>query len=293
MTGLFVASRSIQKICKHRVINPQPDDCRIVPLLNHIPTTYPTKTGESIYINTSALDMFVKDVLPKIQVAFVLVTGDSDKTIPFDFEDATSTILNCPYLLHWYAQNCVKTDNPKLHQLPIGIDVHTMEQSDHWWGARQSVEEQETDLILLQTTPRTPKLKCYSNMHFFTTGRYGYDRIDAIRNVPNELVYYEPTQVLRIESWKHMIQYKFVLSPHSNGLDCHRTWEALLLGCIPIVKTSPLDSMYDGLPVLIVQDWSDVTYKLLASYNPPLKYEKKVLTLVHWNNLINGNLVSE
>jgi hypothetical protein len=283
MIGLFVASRSIQKLCRHRVINPTSDYIEL-------PSSYPTRHGDSIYINTRSLDEFVLHVLPKIQVPFVLVTGDSDKTVPTDFEEATATILNNPYLLHWYAQNCIKADDAKLHQLPIGIDIHTMENSDHWWGARQSVEEQETDIILLQTASRTAEIKCYSNMHFFTTGRYGYDRIDAIRNVPNELVYYEPTHVPRIESWKNMLQYKFVLSPHSNGLDCHRTWEALLLGCVPIVKTSPLDSMYDGLPVLIVQDWSDVTKELLETFIAP-KCDKKKLTLAHWNTLINGNLV--
>ena len=30
---------------------------------------------------------------------------------------------------------------------------------------------------------------------------------------------------------------KFVLSPPGNGLDCHRTWEALLMGAVPIVLT--------------------------------------------------------
>ena len=32
--------------------------------------------------------------------------------------------------------------------------------------------------------------------------------------------------------------YKFALSPEGNGIDCHRTWECLYLGVIPIVKKS-------------------------------------------------------
>jgi hypothetical protein len=56
----------------------------------------------------------------------------------------------------------------------------------------------------------------------------------------------------------------FVLSPRGNGLDCFRTWEALSLGTIPIVKRSgPFDEIYKGLPVLLVGRWEDVTLELL------------------------------
>ena len=58
--------------------------------------------------------------------------------------------------------------------------------------------------------------------------------------------------------------FAFVLSPHGNGLDCHRTWEAIALGCIPVVKTSPLDRLFSGLPVLIVNSWSDLNESLLS-----------------------------
>jgi hypothetical protein len=62
-----------------------------------------------------------------------------------------------------------------------------------------------------------------------------------------------------------MQQYKFVLSPVGNGVDTHRTWEALMAGSIPIVESSVRDSMYDGLPVLIVKSWSDLSMQLLQS----------------------------
>jgi hypothetical protein len=55
----------------------------------------------------------------------------------------------------------------------------------------------------------------------------------------------------------------FVLSPRGNGLDCYRTWEALLIGTIPICLRSTLDPLYDGLPVLLVASWDDVTQELL------------------------------
>ena len=104
------------------------------------------------------------------------------------------------------------------------------------------------------------------------------------------MIYYEPTRIERYESWKNQSEYAFIASPHGNGIDCHRTWEALCLGCIVIVKTSPLDDLYDGLPVLIVGEWSDICENLLLETIEKYKsmdfnYEK--LTLNYWMNKIN------
>jgi len=57
--------------------------------------------------------------------------------------------------------------------------------------------------------------------------------------------------------------YQFVLSPHGAGLDCHRTWEALLLGCIPIVKAAKLNDLFTDLPVIVVNDWREISPVLL------------------------------
>lgn len=51
----------------------------------------------------------------------------------------------------------------------------------------------------------------------------------------------------------------FVLSPPGNGADCHRTWESIYLGAIPVVKRGYLaESITNGSPILVVENWSDV-----------------------------------
>jgi len=51
----------------------------------------------------------------------------------------------------------------------------------------------------------------------------------------------------------------FVLSPRGNGLDCHRTWEVLMMRRVPILKREgQLEQLYENLPVLFVDDWSDI-----------------------------------
>ena len=145
------------------------------------------------------------------------------------------------------------------------------------WGKQQTILEQENDILTLLKMNQPKINKCYANYHLnMAFARYGYDRYDAQSQVPKDLVYYEPLKTTRIKSWTKMINYKYVISPLGNGLDCHRTWEAIILGCIPIVKTSVLDPLYIGLPVLIVKDWSDINQELLDTYIPDYKNINKI-----------------
>jgi hypothetical protein len=59
-------------------------------------------------------------------------------------------------------------------------------------------------------------------------------------------------------TWELQSQFQYVLSPHGAGLDCHRTWEALLLGCVPIIKKSSIDDLFTDLPVITVDDWDEI-----------------------------------
>jgi hypothetical protein len=58
--------------------------------------------------------------------------------------------------------------------------------------------------------------------------------------------------------------YKFVISPEGNGIDCHRHYEALLAGCIPIMEHNPLiEEKYKGCPVLYTTDYSEINEEYL------------------------------
>jgi len=274
----YVASYNLMYICNHHVEDPQSESIEI-------PITFPQSNGETIYIHTTAIPNFVIKYLPYIRYKFVLLSGDTDKGIPDDYINETKIILDNPLLIKWYAQNCVLITD-KLQQLPIGLDLHTLRYNTMWWGTSQSVADQIKDIKYLQDLNIEKKNKCYSNFHFQMDTKFGYDRKDAKNKIPSELVYYEPNKVPRMESWKKMIEYKYVISPFGNGLDCHRTWEAIILGCIPIIKTSGLDPMYEGLPVLIIKDWSDVTQELLDNYVPDNSNIKKIY-LQYWIDLFN------
>ena len=67
----------------------------------------------------------------------------------------------------------------------------------------------------------------------------------------------------RDDIWRNYLSYRFVLSPPGNGYECHRTYEALILGAIPIMKLHPnqamrpvIEKLYTDLPVIFVEDYT-------------------------------------
>lgn len=91
-----------------------------------------------------------------------------------------------------------------------------------------------------------------------------------------------------------MHKHYFVLCPVGNGLDSHRMWEALYLGCIPIVRRIPNYIQYeDKLPILFVDNWIDITKELLIDKRFEIEnklksksYKMEMLNFSYWESLI-------
>ena len=74
------------------------------------------------------------------------------------------------------------------------------------------------------------------------------------------------------------------------GLDCYRTWEALCLGCIPIICVKEFKTLFNDLPVLIVEDWSEINQELLENTIKDFRnrtFNKNKMTLNYWAKYIN------
>jgi hypothetical protein len=88
--------------------------------------------------------------------------------------------------------------------------------------------------------------------------------------------------------------YKFSVSPPGNGIDSHRTWESLMVGTIPICISTTIDSLYDGLPILIIKDYSEINDNFLNEKYEEIKnktYNFSKLYAGYWQKLI-GEIVS-
>ena len=268
----YVSSRGILKSCDVKSLNP----ISSVSTILEYDTTL-LKDGCTFYVCNYAIKNLITN-LNKISYKIILVSGDSDCTVPNeifnDYNDFIQFIEN-EKIIAWFSQNCV-LNHPKLHKIPIGLDYHTMSKKDTNWGKKISPYNQELLLNKIKNESKIfwkREIKCYANYHFSMNTKYGNDRKDAFNNINKELVFYEPHNIEREESWEKQSNYAFVISPHGNGLDCHRTWEALCLGCIPIIKKSNMSDIFEELPVLIVDNWSNIDYLLLK--NTILLFENK------------------
>eukprot|EP00808_Paulinella_micropora_P006720 g23003.t1 len=76
--------------------------------------------------------------------------------------------------------------------------------------------------------------------------------------------------------------HRFTICPAGNGLDTHRHWESLLLGGIPVVKSSSLDSLLDDLPVVILKKWSELTEARLHEEWKRLQKSDFLLDKLFW-----------
>ena len=75
--------------------------------------------------------------------------------------------------------------------------------------------------------------------------------------------------------------FKFIISPEGNGIDCHRHYEALLAGCIPIMEKNPLtEEKYKGCPILWTTDYSEITLEYLEE-----QYAKMIDTVYDFSCL--------
>lgn len=94
-------------------------------------------------------------------------------------------------------------------------------------------------------------------------------------------------QLQHSEYFDTLPNYKFVISPEGNGIDCHRHYEALIAGCIPIMEKNELtENKYKGCPILWTTDYSEITPQYLEEkYKEMLnkEYNFSCLFLSHYD----------
>lgn len=293
----FVCSRGLLKSCSFH--SPKPiSSCKTdVTYLYNMLQSNKMFNGMSIYICSDLLCFFVNIILPRLTHTFVLVSGDSDMCVPKEALtiEESLRLLKSNLLLKWFTQNSRVQDNSKIVQMPIGLDYHTILRNPNCsWRIKEegTLPGQQEDIlvnIINKSKPfydRNPKI--YVN---FTIENDRFNqRQKALNTISPELMYINTHFIPRTETWNNMSNYSFVLSPTGFGLDCHRTWEALCLGCIPIVCLKEFKKLFEDLPVLLVSDWNEVTKELLENTIEDFKnrtFNKEKITLKYWLKNIN------
>ena len=272
----YIWSRGLALLCDHNggfdYIRKQRGGGR-APLPYDLDDYSNIRDGDLVWVRVNSLPRFLEQVLPNINARFALITGDEDWAIPSELEGAGDLLAN-HNLICWFAQNFDGTDTSgKIFPIPIGLDFHTIANGRKWGHWRATPRQQEAELERLRA--RMPAngdrlVRAHADFHFnlgrdIRSASSRHAALSLLSGNPN--VEFQSRKLSRSQLWREKTRYAFVIGPRGHGLDCHRTWESLLLGNIPIVKRSSLDSLYDGLPVVIVSEWDEITARSLKEWH--------------------------
>jgi hypothetical protein len=212
-------------------------------------------SGDTIFVEYDRLEEFAQIYLPKLSAKIILITANygyhADLSLPGPF----AFLLQEEKIAAWFVQNIDRPPNEKLIPIPIGLA------SSYWPHGNYHL----IDAILPQALANLKR-----SIFIYLNFSLAPERISCINHFACMGVKMESPKPYAAYL-QDLSQSVFVISPPGGGIDCHRTWEALLLGCYPVVKSSSLDPLFQNLPVVIVQDWEEVSFEFLEQKYHELK----------------------
>ena len=193
-------------------------------------------------------------------------------------------------IYHWFCQNCDVDFKDYITPIPLGIDYHTLHRKQFWGEKKTHFIFQDIYLNFISRVRfndfHKRKFKLICDIHL-NSGNFNKERQIAYQkslNVKNS--FFINKAFSRNKYWRFMRNSQYIISPRGRGFDCHRTWEALVLGVIPIIKSSVNDVLFKELPVLIVNSYEEITNNLLIENTVLNDTNLRKITLQYWVDLI-------
>lgn len=238
----FISGYTYNKLCKWSVCPRYTQNFDINSLLE----------DDLVFLNLDYFENFVNYISEnKPKSKFILVTQNSDRDFTSKMFDSikgyTSRIL---------AINCTVSDD-MIIKIPLGFN----DQSTAVLDTKDFTFIDKSNLIYVNF-----KLHHHSDRPFCYDYFKQFDWVDIESNIIPLDSFYDKLNT-----------FKYCISPRGTGIDTHRTYESLLFGVIPIIKKSELDDLYSKFPVIVVDNWSDVTYDFLTN-----NYEENLSRYFQW-----------
>ncbi len=166
----------------------------------------------------------------------ILITHNADQGV-----DAALLALRPACVRHWYAQNAMVED-PAVTPIPIGLERPAAS------GGRSSPEAFRTAAARATGVTNLAYLS-----HSDWTNRW--ERMPVRWSLCwRDWVTARSRPVPFAQYLEEMARHRSVVSPRGNGVDCHRTWEALYLGVVPLVGDGPAMRVFARLFPIAVFD---------------------------------------
>jgi len=210
------------------------------------------------------LNDFYYKIVTSLNDRFVLITHYGDMEAGLH-----DKILNHPLLIKWYGQN-MRVISDKTLSIPLGLEnkywkrtnIHTI---------KQHSSNSKSNLLYLNFSLHTNPNRSKTMNILLQKGFNKNEKLDW-----NEYI-------------EELSKHKFCISPKGNGVDCHRTWECLYLGVIPIVEKSTHMSNFHDLPILFVHSYDVISIEYLNQIYKDFQnktFNMDKLSLDYWNKKI-------
>lgn len=199
------------------------------------------KHGDVIFCESTSVESLASQILGKLNVPVVLLLGNSDRNIT----NLEANILQSLKTQSIYAQNLTEPVSG-INPLPIGIENAWLGKNGRTAGFRQS--------------RRYSRSRKFRIMWTFSIATNAELRTLAAISLADCPVADYLGDLSPREHRENLSTYAFIASPPGNGIDTHRTWEAMYLGSVPIVIRSHLTEFYKslGLPIWLLDSYSEL-----------------------------------
>jgi hypothetical protein len=196
--------------------------------------------GDVVFVRGDFLREYFKTRHPLIKNHYILITHNSDENI-----DSRFTKYADEKIIHWFAQNLV-IEHPKCTPIPIGIQLRHYDNQNtvaQFLKTARETNEKNPKIFYSfdpETNPKRKKVLAYLEKNTSCTGS----------EKKTDLATY----------FSRLSSCQFSASPEGNGIDCHRTWEALYSGSIPIVDSNTCTRYWYsiGVPLVIIDTWEQI-----------------------------------
>ena len=233
------------------------------------------------------IQTFFAKIIQNFNTPIILITVETDG---FDMK---KEYLEHDKIKHWFMWN-KPFGHPKLTCIPIGLNFDRQSNSLNRWLSSGTQHARDKNLLInfskhTHGSRLSPLKKAHQEWSNFC------DIVEPMPAAETKWIESIIDHRLKVEVtdpsfYNILSKYKFILSPRGAGLDCHRTWEAMYVGTIPIVLSSSIDSIYEGLPVLIVKSWGEITESFLERKYKEFMDKKCDISgmfMEHWISKIN------
>lgn len=197
---------------------------------------------------------FIDDVFNTLKDSrkkYKLITHCSDHSID---EEKFRRKPEC--IVKWYAQN-VNYKHCDLVPLPIGIENHC--------GPHRG-NSIDIDYLCNNSSKFEVSEKVYDRLYCNFSLYTNMNRSNVLNTLSSKQLAFTDAVKPFSSYCETLKQFLFIASPRGNGIDCHRTWEALYMGCIPIVERHFMYDSYKNLPIIQINDWESLTIDSLRCY---------------------------